>query len=128
LEGTFGSDYIDGRAGNDVIFGFALVPTSNFSAVGIMDEADTIFGGAGNDLIRSGGGADFVDGGRGNDTIIGGNGADLLLGGAGRDVFKFEVVSLQGASSPLSPLSTRWSVRANATCSSTSSRAGTRST
>jgi Ca2+-binding RTX toxin-like protein len=103
LVGTRGSDYIDGRAGNDEIFGFSLTPPGgvpNTVAAVLADEADTVFGGGGNDLIRSGSGGDFVDGGRGNDTIVGGPGADLLHGGGGHDVFKFEVLFERGNFTP----------------------------
>jgi len=44
------------------------------------DEADVLFGWAGNDVIDGGGGAD---------EIAGGKGADLLAGGLGPDAFVF---------------------------------------
>jgi Ca2+-binding RTX toxin-like protein len=56
--------------------------------------ADTLDGGAGNDILcgyggsdhlNGGGGADWVDGGTGGDRIKGGSGKDRLLGGAGDD-------------------------------------------
>ncbi|MDR3088800.1 MAG: putative Ig domain-containing protein [Desulfobulbaceae bacterium] len=53
--------------------------------------ADTIYGGAGNDMIRAGGGADYVDGGSGDDVIIGNQGGDFLAGGVGDDRYQFSV-------------------------------------
>jgi Ca2+-binding RTX toxin-like protein len=44
-----------------------------------------VYGGAGNDIIRTGSGADIVIGGSGNDVISGNNGCDLLIGGADAD-------------------------------------------
>ena len=46
----------------------------------------SVFGGAGNDLIRSGNAGDALDGEDCNDTVIGGGGADVLDGGLGHDV------------------------------------------
>jgi Ca2+-binding RTX toxin-like protein len=59
---------------------------------------DTLYGGSGNDVINGNNGADTIYGGSGNDTINGGNGpdtiiggygADSLAGGSGNDTFKF---------------------------------------
>ena len=44
------------------------------------------YGGAGKDLLISGGGKTLLDGGAGNDTLIGGSGADRLSGGTGNDL------------------------------------------
>jgi Ca2+-binding RTX toxin-like protein len=49
-------------------------------------DADTIYGGSGEDWIYARGGDDFVDGGVGDDRIAGGAGSDILVGGAGVDV------------------------------------------
>ena len=49
------------------------------------DEADTIYGYGGHDLIRSGDGADTIYGGAGNDDVRGGDDDDTLYGGAGND-------------------------------------------
>lgn len=46
---------------------------------------DTVYGGSGNDAIKTRGGNDWVDGGGGRDTIYGEEGADRLNGGAGPD-------------------------------------------
>lgn len=44
----------------------------------------TVFGGSGNDVIRTGGG---------NDTLFGGAGADTLTGGAGADSFRYSAAT-----------------------------------
>jgi len=49
------------------------------------DDADEIYGGADNDTINAGIDDDFVDGGTGDDDIIGGHGSDTILGGDGDD-------------------------------------------
>jgi Ca2+-binding RTX toxin-like protein len=73
IEGTSGSDTLNGTAGNDVILGFA--------------GSDTLNGLAGNDTLDGGVGADSLNGGAGNDilvwdpldaTIDGGTGTDTL--------------------------------------------------
>ncbi|MCA0962340.1 calcium-binding protein [Salipiger bermudensis] len=51
----------------------------------LTDNADTVAGGAGNDLIEAGGGDDWVRGNDGNDTLLGGEGDDFLAGNAGAD-------------------------------------------
>ncbi|MEQ9694605.1 Hint domain-containing protein [Shimia sp. SDUM112013] len=65
-------DYVEGGAGNDVIF--------------TGDDSDTIDGGTGNDDINAGLDADIVAGGEGDDTIIGGEGSDTVDGGEGNDL------------------------------------------
>ncbi|UMA65844.1 hypothetical protein LVO79_05100 [Roseivivax marinus] len=47
--------------------------------------ADTISGGAGDDILRGEGGADRLVGGPGDDGLYGGDGADTILGGPGND-------------------------------------------
>lgn len=89
-DGAEGSgDWIEGGAGDDVIFGDG--------AEGSRTGSDTIHGGAGNDTIHADGsegaadqifgddGDDFIDGGPGNDVIDGGAGNDILLGGDGAE-------------------------------------------
>jgi trimeric autotransporter adhesin len=46
---------------------------------------DTIFAGAGNDIVRSGGGNDIVFGEAGDDRIFGGEGTNYLFGNQGKD-------------------------------------------
>ena len=52
----------------------------------ITQNADTIRGSMGHDLIASLGGHDSVTGGDGNDTLLGGEGNDRLYGGTGDDI------------------------------------------
>jgi Ca2+-binding RTX toxin-like protein len=52
-------------------------------------EATSLFGDAGNDLLRSGSAAERLFGGIGNDTIDGKRGSDVIEGGAGSDLVLF---------------------------------------
>jgi Ca2+-binding RTX toxin-like protein len=52
-------------------------------------EATSLFGDAGNDLLRGGSAAERLFGGVGNDTIDGKRGNDLIEGGAGSDLVVF---------------------------------------
>ena len=45
-----------------------------------------VFGGLGNDLLRSGNAGDSLVGDAGNDTLLGNAGADVLVGGDGHDI------------------------------------------
>ena len=49
------------------------------------DEAITVDGGAGDDIIATGSANDLILGGSGNDTINGGAGDDVIIGGSGND-------------------------------------------
>lgn len=53
------------------------------------DEADVLFGWAGNDTIRGNKGDDELNGGDDDDDLTGGKGADEQTGGLGADVFRF---------------------------------------
>ncbi|MDF5076041.1 tandem-95 repeat protein [Vibrio parahaemolyticus] len=53
------------------------------------DQADTIYGGAGNDILFGQGGNDKLFGGADNDILIGGLGSDILTGDDGEDIFKW---------------------------------------
>ena len=83
LHGDFGDNVLDGGDGNDTIEGGYGISPGN---------ADTMWGGAGNDAISSGTGhhSDEIHGGLGNDTIngtgwtYGDDGDDLLTGGLGQ--------------------------------------------
>jgi Ca2+-binding RTX toxin-like protein len=52
----------------------------------IVEGADRIYGGTGNDTILAYGGEDFVRAGVGNDIVFGGSGSDTILGDAGNDI------------------------------------------
>ncbi len=68
-------DYIDGRGGDDVLYG-AQVTRRNL---------DMIVGGQGNDRIHGLKGKDLLFGGEGNDSLFGGGSPDGLWGGPGDD-------------------------------------------
>lgn len=51
------------------------------------DQADAIYGYAGDDLLQGGGGADHLYGGKGNDTLDGGADDDVLEGGEGNETY-----------------------------------------
>lgn len=79
--GLQGRIFVEGRGGNDVIYGSAFT--------------DQIFGGNGHDILRGGDGNDLLHGGDGNDLVVGGRGNDVLFGGWGTDYFvgDLEVIS-----------------------------------
>ena len=67
--------------------------TDGSKAVAIADidvvltaDANTIYGGAGNDTITGGNGDDTIYGNSGNDTIYGNGGNDKIYGGKGNDI------------------------------------------
>ncbi|HEX8231938.1 MAG TPA: calcium-binding protein [Caulobacteraceae bacterium] len=70
-----GNDLVEGRGGDDTLFG----------GLGGDEGRDTLRGGAGADLMWGHEGSDLLEGGRGNDWMFGGEGADVMLGGAGDD-------------------------------------------
>ncbi len=74
-----GLDYVDGGAGDDLIYG--------------EDDDDTLLGGTGEDTIDGGVDDDQIEGGEGDDSLIGGQGDDTLDGGDGDDV----IDALEGA-------------------------------
>ena len=96
IDGFHGNDFIDGGDGDDTIEGgfdtFSDYENDDpFTVPGYAsdpdpdDNKDTVFGGAGNDLISTGDDADSIDGGTGNDTIDGGIDDDYIDGGEGDD-------------------------------------------
>ncbi|MEM7188174.1 MAG: hypothetical protein AAF439_01065 [Pseudomonadota bacterium] len=77
INGTGGSDVLNGTPGNDLIKG--------------KGGDDEIFGGAGNDKLKGGGGSDIITDGEGLDKMWGGSGADtfvLVAGDGERDQIK----------------------------------------
>ena len=56
------------------------------------NEANTLKGMDGNDMLSGKGGMDDLQGGKGNDTLNGGRGADELMGGDGDDVFVYRMI------------------------------------
>lgn len=69
-----------------IIDGTAIEEALTVSLNTSIGGADSVVGGAGNDVISGGSGDDTLSGGDGNDTLTGGLGANKLYGGAGNDV------------------------------------------
>ena len=67
------------------IDGRTVVGTDFVDTLTATNNADIIYGLAGNDWIASGGGNDVLFGGTGNDEMLGGAGDDVLMGGAHGD-------------------------------------------
>lgn len=77
----------------DVVDGVTLTGTSAANTLTGGAGDDVINGLGGNDTLRGGAGADWIDGGNNNDVIIGGAGADRLTGGTGADTFTYQNLS-----------------------------------
>jgi len=71
LDGGLGSDTLYGEDGNDTLI--AGAGESKNAAV-----SNSLYGGAGDDLLISSGKTDFLYGGSGNDILLGGGGRDWL--------------------------------------------------
>jgi Ca2+-binding RTX toxin-like protein len=84
IEGTNGSDALNGTSGPDLI-----LAKGGSDAVDGKGGNDCIIGGNGSDSLKGGAGNDVILGGADSDSIQGENGADKLYGEAGSD-------SLQG--------------------------------
>lgn len=111
--GGDGSDLVRGGTGNDVIdtSGGGSIPLPDQGYPGLYpsdtnptddrdvvyggqgddtirtgDDDDRVFGGFGNDLIDAGFDDDTIDGNQGNDTIIGAEGNDVIDAGQGDDL------------------------------------------
>ena len=91
-----GDDYLDGGDGDDILLGEggrdeihggdgADQIAGDNGGTDTSGDADTIFGGAGNDIIDGQGGDDVIDGGADDDLIAGGEGNDSIMGGTGND-------------------------------------------
>ena len=119
LFGDWGSDYLDGGDGFDIVdvgyltSGFAMSwtidlaegtgTTSNFTEIilnveGVIGSSlrDTILGDAGDNFIDGGAGQDSLFGGNGNDTITGNRGKDTLDGGDGFDIADIAIQRMGG--------------------------------
>ncbi|MBL8660604.1 MAG: hypothetical protein JNM75_12705 [Rhodospirillales bacterium] len=92
--GTSYADGLDGRGGNDRIFGdygddLIYGGSGNDSLAGQAGN-DTLWGGVGNDHLGGGTGNDTLYGEAGVDALTGRQGADTLSGGGGNDRFVYE--------------------------------------
>ena len=103
LIGEDGNDFVRGMDGDDVIdtSGNSGTPLPDVDYPGVypadltpLNDLDTVFGGTGNDTIRTGDDADQIFGGSGNDSIdagidndsvAAGSGDDSVIGSEGRD-------------------------------------------
>lgn len=94
LFGGNGRDEVYGGEGNDLIdtSGGGILPLPDIGYPGVYpadsaptNDLDTVYGGAGDDTIRTGDDVDLIYGGSGNDNIDGGIDNDSIYGGAGND-------------------------------------------
>ena len=75
LEGGLGSDQVFGGPENDTLYGWDAA-----FDLETVDDADRLFGNAGNDALYAGSYDDWLDGGIGADWLLGGAGNDVLVG------------------------------------------------
>ena len=98
ISGGDGQDTIDASAAVDGFIGFTIdggsgddmiaLPRSPVVAIGTSINANSAFGGAGNDTIIGGLGDETIDGGEGADSLVGNEGADTLQGRGGDDTIE----------------------------------------
>lgn len=81
------SDRLDGGSGADQLFGGSGRETAWTIPAHPVDptEADSLYGGAGDDLLVGEAGRDLLDGGNGDDLLFGGSGRDSFVFRAGHD-------------------------------------------
>ncbi|EJB1796735.1 tandem-95 repeat protein [Vibrio parahaemolyticus] len=89
-------NYVASQLGKDValvtkeeVHHYITENQAEFEQSRYYDQADTTYGGAGNDILFGQGGNDKLFGGADNDILIGGLGSDILTGGDGEDIFKW---------------------------------------
>ncbi|MBM4966416.1 tandem-95 repeat protein [Vibrio parahaemolyticus] len=89
-------NYVASQLGKDValvtkeeVHHYITENQAEFEQSRYYDQADAIYGGAGNDILFGQGGNDKLFGGADNDILIGGLGSDILTGGDGEDIFKW---------------------------------------
>ncbi|WP_198556805.1 tandem-95 repeat protein [Vibrio alginolyticus] len=93
-------NYVASQLGKDVslvtkeeVHHYITENQAEFEQSRYYDQADTISGGSGDDILFGQGGDDKLFGGADNDILIGGFGNDILTGGDGEDIFKWIDVS-----------------------------------
>lgn len=89
LQGTEKVDYIDGKNGDDRLYGNGNQDQikggrGDDKIYGDQDD-DRLYGEDGNDKVYGGYDDDLCDGGTGDDSLFGEAGLDTLIGGAGHD-------------------------------------------
>ena len=93
--GGAGNDYIDTSGGSPLPFPDQDYPGQYAADPNPANDLDTVYGGAGDDSIRTGDDADLAYGGYGNDSLDGGvdndrlygdDGDDTIIGAGGADV------------------------------------------
>ncbi|MCR9493853.1 tandem-95 repeat protein [Vibrio alginolyticus] len=93
-------NYVASQLGKDVslvtkeeVHHYITENQAEFEQSRYYDQADTISGGSGDDILFGQGGDDKLFGGADNDILIGGLGNDILTGGEGSDIFKWSEVT-----------------------------------
>lgn len=93
LIGGEGNDLLRSNTADQVILIDTDDPTETFDfppPVHHLGDADTMIGGAGDDMIYSWSGNDVMRGGGGDDTFFTRGGKDMVEGGAGDDLVRFD--------------------------------------
>ncbi|HVT89624.1 MAG TPA: carboxypeptidase regulatory-like domain-containing protein [Tepidisphaeraceae bacterium] len=109
LFGQDGNDILDGDTGADLMMGGLGNDTADYSSRSgnlnitlgdrfgaandgeagendnVLDDVETVLGGAGNDILAGSPSNNYIYGGAGNDTITGGTGNDSIFGADGND-------------------------------------------
>ena len=78
--GGGGGDFINGMAGDDVLYADKQESHLEKGNIVITEQGDWVLGGEGNDQLFGSVNQDFLQGGEGSDTVIGGAGNDVILG------------------------------------------------
>lgn len=88
-----------------ILLTYGVAQVETYADDGIVDYADVIDAGAGDDVVDGGFGDDSILAGADNDTVIGNLGGDTLLGGTGDDLIygDFDVRILDEEAPPPDP-------------------------
>lgn len=82
--GTDANDTLNGN--NTATYGDTIYGGAGNDIISGLGGADKLYGEAGNDNIKGGNENDYLNGGDGDDILDGGLGSDTLIGGSGNDV------------------------------------------